>query len=105
MYRPRLVTIYGNFERELASSVGPVPVTFSLEPQNNVPAHHPKAAFESSESGSGGDVDSVDGSGGAGGVVESSKPIPRPNFFPQAPSIRPRSRSFSEFDTPESSKR
>ena len=32
-------TIYGRFEYELTLSMGPVPVTFTHEPQNNVPAN------------------------------------------------------------------
>lgn len=104
-YRPRVVTIYGKFERELASSIGPVPISFSLEPQNNIPANHPKPPPSPSPVPPVGDGPV---SASEGGQVEaeasSSKPIPRPNFFPQTPSIRPRSRSFSEFDTPGSSK-
>ena len=37
--RPAPPTIYGRFEYELALSMGPVPVSFTHEPQNNVPAH------------------------------------------------------------------
>ncbi|KAH9851256.1 hypothetical protein C2E23DRAFT_715098, partial [Lenzites betulinus] len=37
--RPAPPTIYGRFDYDLSASIGPVPVTFSVEPQNNVPAN------------------------------------------------------------------
>ncbi|EIW51903.1 uncharacterized protein TRAVEDRAFT_54319 [Trametes versicolor FP-101664 SS1] len=37
--RPAPPTIYGRFEYDLSTSIGPVPITFSLEPQNNIPAN------------------------------------------------------------------
>ncbi|KAI0654292.1 hypothetical protein C8Q70DRAFT_884551, partial [Cubamyces menziesii] len=39
--RPAPPTIYGRFEYDLSTSIGPVPITFTLEPQNNVPANRP----------------------------------------------------------------
>ncbi|KAI0682503.1 hypothetical protein BC835DRAFT_870883 [Cytidiella melzeri] len=91
-FRPRIVTIYAQFDRDLATSVGPVPVSFSLVPQNNIPAHHPKPSAPVLQP----EADALDGQQMS---MSSNKPIPRPNFFPQTPSIRPRSRSFSDFDT------
>ncbi|OBZ78654.1 TBC1 domain family member 10B [Grifola frondosa] len=41
--RSMRTTIYGRFDYDLAGSIGPVPVTFSLEPQMNVPANRPVA--------------------------------------------------------------
>ena len=37
--RPAPPTVYGRFEYDLSTSFGPVPITFSHEPQNNVPAN------------------------------------------------------------------
>ncbi|RPD53234.1 hypothetical protein L227DRAFT_403549 [Lentinus tigrinus ALCF2SS1-6] len=37
--RPTPPTIYGRFEFDLAMSLGPVPITFSTETQNNLPAN------------------------------------------------------------------
>ncbi|KAI0344356.1 TBC-domain-containing protein [Trametopsis cervina] len=92
-FRPRLATFYGKFDRELASSVGPVPIAFSLEPQSNVPANRPKLVHTEPSI-----KESVVPEQQQGGT-SSTNPIPRPNFFPQAPSVRPRSRSFSEWDS------
>ncbi|KAI0757840.1 hypothetical protein C8Q80DRAFT_124417 [Daedaleopsis nitida] len=40
--RPAPPTIYGRFEFDLSHSMGPVPISFSTEPQNNVPANRPR---------------------------------------------------------------
>nr|VWP00562.1 Multicopper oxidase [Ganoderma boninense] len=37
--RPAPPTVYGRLEYDLSTSFGPVPITFSHEPQNNVPAN------------------------------------------------------------------
>ena len=39
--RPAPPTIYGRLEFDLSMSLGPVPITFSTEPQNNIPANRP----------------------------------------------------------------
>ncbi|KAI0056890.1 hypothetical protein BV25DRAFT_1533903 [Artomyces pyxidatus] len=94
--RPRLTTIYGVTERQLAESLGPVPISFSLDPPNDIPANRMQKRPATAE-------------GTATGkelkVVPDSRPpstqnvIPRANFFPRAAGARPRSRSFSGFDS------
>ena len=37
--RPAPPTIYGRLEFDLSMSLGPVPITFTTEPQNNIPAN------------------------------------------------------------------
>lgn len=189
-------TIYARFERDLGTSMGPVLISFTLEPQMNIPANRPvgfdmqnhsggRAGSPSAPQRIGTPIDAspydvaasmAQGSGsglsrsataspniGAGGMmrtgspamgpgaglaraattspamgmgpgpaagpgrtatasprpangqmqphgslgefgkpdsVGSGKAIPRPNFFPKAGTARPRSRSFSGFDSP-----
>ncbi|KAF7798221.1 hypothetical protein EIP86_009438 [Pleurotus ostreatoroseus] len=110
--RPRMVTIYGLCEPDLGSAIGPVPIRFALEPLNSIPANRARASgpapfgFDARPVGPMGDVvqGAVGGSGaGAGAQQEqgSGKVIPRANFFPKTQTPRPRSRSFSGFDTVE----
>ncbi|CCM03483.1 uncharacterized protein FIBRA_05617 [Fibroporia radiculosa] len=112
----RATTIYGHFEYDLATAPGPVPVSFSLEPQVNVPANRP--IMTKARSYSPRPASPATGFGGGGTIytdrrTESPAPlsplagperadraIPRPNFSPHAPGMRPRSRSFSGFDAP-----
>ncbi|TFY54609.1 hypothetical protein EVJ58_g8758 [Rhodofomes roseus] len=162
-------TIYARFDRDLATSIGPVPISFTLEPQMNIPANRPVGPDmynqgPGSRAGSPAAVPSRMGTpldpspydvaatmaqgsslsrsataspavGGLGRVaspavgqnlarsatasprpinsppqpqgefgrpdsVSSGKAIPRPNFFPKSGTPRPRSRSFSGFDSP-----
>lgn len=185
-------TIYARFERDLATSMGPVMISFTLEPQMNIPANRPAGFDMQNHPGSrvgspnapqriGTPMDPspydvaagmAHGSGlsrsttaspnvSAGGMMRMGSPalgpglaraataspamgmgpgpavgpgravsasprpangllqpsglpgdfggpdsigggkaIPRPNFFPKAATARPRSRSFSGFDTP-----
>lgn len=100
------MTIYGNFDRDLASSLGPVPVTFSVEPP-------PHSSRTPSRAATMRDVRSTTPSNNhlspgqpqIDSVVEDqplspTKSMPRANFFPKGPTARPRSRSFSGFDKP-----
>ena len=83
----RRVTIYARFERDLASSVGPVPISFSLEPPNNVPANKVRMASAPSPVQQLQTAPATEG-GGDGATPQAS-------FFPATPKPRPRSRSFS----------
>lgn len=119
----RARTVYGLTQGDLGMSMGPVPIVFSLEPLNNIPALRLGLAKRGPGAGEvaapvvGGNLPPpgpVDGrrSGeaampngerekGEGGVrtSESGNVIPRANFFPKASGQRPRSRSFSGFDS------
>lgn len=75
--RTRPVTIYANFDRELTSSVGPVPVVFSLERQSGRARQGEVSQPQSLP-------------------ASASQPIPRTNFAPQAQTARPRSSSMSD---------
>jgi hypothetical protein len=88
---PKKTTIYARTAVELTESPGPVPVSFSLEPPNNIPAQ--RAAQEAQ--GPPVQTSESDAPGTIGG-----KPIPRANFMPKAPTRRPRSRSFSAVEKP-----
>ncbi|KAL4244189.1 hypothetical protein ABKN59_010756 [Abortiporus biennis] len=115
-------TLYGKCEVDLATSIGPVPISFTLEPPQNIPANNialrnqiqrsQSPAVSLGGSGSGGsrpgtpaqqsalpvENGHVDGEG-SGVDGRSSKVIPRANFFPKVQTPRPRSRSFSGFDS------
>ena len=123
--RPKRPTIYGKLEQELSMSIGPVPISFSLEPPNNIPANRINTLANrpsNSSLRSGTPVQSPQltqnpplpsstpplatsspepsGSTPPAEDISPSKVIPRANFFPKAPTARPRSRSFSGFDSP-----
>ncbi|KAF9645318.1 hypothetical protein BDM02DRAFT_596465 [Thelephora ganbajun] len=110
----RKTTVYGKCKSDLASAIGPVPITFSLEPPISVPANriapHRSQSSDSNSTQSPSSQPStpIDQSFPLNRSSSSQKPtgtgtgpnsgtIPRPNFFPQKPQIRPRSRSFSGF--------
>ncbi|CDO78290.1 hypothetical protein BN946_scf184674.g12 [Trametes cinnabarina] len=119
--RPAPPTIYGRLEYDLAASIGPVPVSFGLEPQNNVPANRParppvqwtapppsRTGTPASQASTSVDLSgrrSADPAGrknamlpplqGAAGLL--TQPIARANFTPSVHTARPRSRSFSGF--------
>jgi len=109
---PRNPTVYGKCEIDLANAISPVLITFSLEPPISIPAN--RIAPHRSQSGdsttppssqpSTPTNQSFPGSGPSSsqrltGTGPNPGTIPRLNFFPQKPQIRPRSRSFSGFDT------
>lgn len=124
--RTRTTTIYGVTEVELTMSVGPVPIAFSVDPPMNVPAHRMKASPASMGMGGSPRMGSPALPQGspqmrtrqslepvqqgqqpvAGHLSLTSeqqeaarKAIPRANFFPKVQTARPRSRSFSGFDS------
>ena len=84
------ITIYAKFEHDLSNSAGPVPVSFTLDPPNNIPAN--KLRIMTIPPATGGA-----GSNAAGSAADLS--MPRPQFFPKESKPRPRSRSFSGFDS------
>ena len=111
---PRQMTIYGICEVDLSNASGPIPITFSLEQPVSVRANNkvPPPRSQSSDSNitplSSQPSTRTDQSTLPGLQGFSTKPpdagtrtgaIPRPNFFPQKPQVRPRSRSFSGFDS------
>jgi hypothetical protein len=117
-------TIYALTAVELTESLGPVPVSFSLEPPNAVPAQRMAAQRAMTVDGA---TPSAGYANGAAppdpalmrrrpsdlGLVASAQPqggnevassppkvIPRAGFQPKAPTLRPRSRSFSAVEKP-----
>ena len=111
---PRKMTVYGICEVELESAPGPVSITFSLEPPISVPANR-IAPHRSQSSDSDPTPPSSQPSTPTNKSFPGSRPstsprspgkgpnsgsIPRPNFFPQTPQTRPRSRSFSGISAP-----
>jgi hypothetical protein len=111
---PRKMTVYGRCEIDLASAIGPAPISFSLEPPISVPANrivpHRSQSSDSNQTPSPSSQPSTPTNQTFPSSAPSSSPkltgtgpgsgtIPRPNFYPQKPQIRPRSRSFSGFDS------
>ncbi|TFK32573.1 rab-GTPase-TBC domain-containing protein [Crucibulum laeve] len=115
--RPGMVrapTIYGRTEIDLSVALNPVPIVFSVEPlpagtvqARAPPSPHsqmtiPRDSVASGQSDTGVDdltAGNSHGMGGSGDERPSAGPIPRANFFPKAPGLRPRSRSFSGFNS------
>lgn len=102
----RRMTVYGKCEVDLASAIGPVPITFSLEPLNSVPANRILPfRSQSSDSNSTPPPSQPTTPTNQSFLLQSTpaganpRVIPRPNFSPKKPQIRPRSRSFSGFDS------
>lgn len=104
---PRVMTVYGKCEMDLASATGPVPITFSLEPPVSVPANRVVPNRSQSDdsnltpppSSQPPTPTNQSFPSKPAGTVMNTGAIPRPNFFPQKPQPRPRSRSFSGFDS------
>ena len=122
---PRFCTIYGSTARDLSTASGPVLIYFSLDPPNDIPVNRmrvapaparapvvvtvppqplpPPAPVPTSNQNS---LSSVPAPGAkqpfpgqrqvAGATTDV---IPRPGFVPKAGAVRPRSRSFSGFDS------
>jgi hypothetical protein len=108
-------TIYGRIEADLTVSMGPVPITFSIDP---FPAKTTKASTVSYRPTTAPVPHPTSGTMMMGAstapvpkqptqLVEraatvhhtASNVIPRAGFSPRAPGARPRSRSFSGFDS------
>ena len=111
---PRKMTIYGKCKIDLANAIGPVSITFSLEPPISVPANRivphrsqssdssptqPPSLQPSTPTNQSFPSSGPSSSPKPAGTDPDSGTAPRPNFFPQEPQIRPRSRSFSGSDS------
>ena len=105
---PQFSTIYGSTTQDLLGSVGPVPIFFSTEPPNDIPVNRMRVANAPPPPAP---IPVKVISPSQGGLrppaehhasTTSNKPnvIPRTNFVPKATTARPRSRSFSGFDSP-----
>jgi hypothetical protein len=112
-------TIYASTTQDLLTSAGPVPIFFSTDPPNDVPANRMRMANTPSPSPpvpvpipvSPKSIPSPSQGGlrppaerhataTASNQNQNQLVIPRTNFIPQAVTVRPRSRSFSGFDSP-----
>jgi TBC1 domain family member 10 len=97
---PRLNTIYGVTSHDLSASAGPVPIYFSVNPPNDVPANRMRIAtptaqnFPSPLSQAPGERRPK-----AEGQASTSIVTTRADFSSNAATARRRSRSFSGFDS------
>jgi hypothetical protein len=117
---PRFSTIYGTTAQDLALAAGPVLIYFSLDPPNDVPANRMRAApiavavtappppppppvpisNQNPLSPAPGAQQPLPGQPSRRqGVGATTDSIPRAGFVPKAGAVRPRSRSFSGFDS------
>lgn len=105
---PRLSTIYGSTTQDLSAAQGPVPILFSIDPPHDIPAKSTAAAAAPAPAPV---PTSVQNSLSPGPSVQQlpvhsqaapANVIPRESFVPKAGAVRPRSRSFSGFDSPTS---
>ena len=101
---PRFSTIYGSTTQDLSAALGPVPILFSIDPPNDIPAKRIAAATAPPPV-----PTSIQNTHSpAPGVQQlpvqsqaaTPNVIPRESFVPKAGAVRPRSRSFSGFDSP-----
>lgn len=92
----RPITIYGQCETDLCQATGPVPIAFSLDPPPPIPVNidtKPIALGSSPR------VASPLNSTSIVAPEPRRAVLPRANFFPHVQTTRPRSRSFSAFDS------
>ena len=102
---PRFSTIYGSTQ-DISAALGPVPIFFSIDPPNDIPAKRIAAATPLSPPlvptpiqhtlSPVPNVQQVS----VQSQAATSNVIPRESFVPKAAAARPRSRSFSGFDSP-----
>ena len=127
---PRFCTIYGSTARDLSTASGPVLIYFSLDPPNDIPVNRmrvaqapapapapapvvvtappqplpPPAPVPTSNQNSPFSVPAPGAQQPFPGQRQvagaTTDVIPRPGFVPKAGAVRPRSRSFSGFDSP-----
>ncbi|KAH9974513.1 rab-GTPase-TBC domain-containing protein [Russula compacta] len=106
---PRFSTIYGSTTQDLAAASGPVLVYFSVDPPNDIPANRARIAAAPPPAPvpvATQNIPSPASGVTTSGVTEPPAPrqganvIPRESFVPKAGTVRPRSRSFSGFDSP-----
>jgi len=111
---PRFSTVYGSTAQDLTMAAGPVLIYFSLDPPNDIPANRMRAAPAtvavmvppsvptsnqnalSPAPALGAQPSLPSHRQGAGATTDV---IPRAGFVPKAGAVRPRSRSFSGFDS------
>jgi hypothetical protein len=122
---PRFCTIYGSTARDLSTTSGPVLIYFSLDPPNDIPVNRmrvapapapapvvvtvppqplpPPAPVPTSNQNSLFSVPAPRAQQPFPGQRQvagaTTDVIPRPGFVPKAGAVRPRSRSFSGFDS------
>jgi TBC1 domain family member 10 len=124
---PRFCTIYGSTARDLSTAAGPVLIYFSLDPPNDIPASRmrvapapapapapvvtvppqllpppPPAPVPTPNQNSLSSVPAPRARQQPGQrqvAGATTDVIPRPGFFPKAGAVRPRSRSFSGFES------
>lgn len=123
---PRFCTIYGSTARDLSTAAGPVLIYFSLDPPNDIPASRmrvapapapapvvvtvppqllpppPPAPVPTPNQNSLSSVPAPRAQQQPGQrqvVGATTDVIPRPGFVPKTGAVRPRSRSFSGFDS------
>ncbi|KAF8259416.1 rab-GTPase-TBC domain-containing protein [Lactarius quietus] len=105
---PQFCTIYGSTTQDLLASVGPVLIFFSTDPPNDVPANRMRMANTPSPPVPASPKSISPSQGGlrppaerhASTSTSNVNVIPRTNFIPKVATARPRSRSFSGFDSP-----
>ena len=101
---PRFSTIYGSTTQDLSAASGPVLIYFSVDPPNDIPANRARIAAAPPPAPV--PVATQNTPPPASEVTEPPAPrqganvIPRESFVPKAGAVRPRSRSFSGFDSP-----
>ena len=105
---PRFSTIYGSTAQDLSTALGPIPIHFSVDPPTDIPAKRiapavapPQAPVSISTQNT---LFPPPGTQQSSGILQTatSNVIPRASFVPKAGAVRPRSRSFSGFDSPTS---
>jgi TBC1 domain family member 10 len=105
---PRFSTIYGSTAQDLSTALGPIPIHFSVDPPTDIPAKRialavapPQAPVSISTQNT---LPPPPGTQQSSAILQSatSNVIPRASFVPKAAAVRPRSRSFSGFDSPTS---
>ncbi|KAI0246565.1 rab-GTPase-TBC domain-containing protein [Lactifluus subvellereus] len=95
---PRFSTVYAITPHDLSAASGPVPIYFSVNPPNDVPANRVRMATPTAQSSA---PSQAPGERRSPAEYQPSTPTitPRANFFPNAATARRRSRSFSGFDS------
>jgi hypothetical protein len=106
--KPGPFTVYGKCEVDLGQALGPVLIAFDLEPPASIPADTIQAAAVSATLSIPSIPASLSSPAASANQEQlqaqtqtplSGNAIPRANFIPKAGTQRPRSRSFSGFDS------
>jgi hypothetical protein len=103
---PRFSTIYGSTAQDLFTAPDPIPIHFSVDPPTDILAKRiaqaaapPQAPVSISTQNT---LSPPPGTQQSSAILQTATPnvIPRASFVPKAGAVRPRSRSFSGFDSP-----